>query len=93
MLAHTYARMGNPGEARRLLGELEGPATQTYVSPYQIAVVHAALGETDRAMARLRQAHEQRSTDLVYIQVDPKLARLRTDPRFVELLRSMNLSP
>jgi TolB-like protein/Tfp pilus assembly protein PilF len=93
MLAHTYARMGNPGEARRLLGELEGPSTQTRVSPYQIAVVHAALGETDLAIARLRQAHEQRSTDLVYIKVDPKVARLHSDRRFIDLLESMNFPP
>jgi tetratricopeptide (TPR) repeat protein len=41
-LAYVYAVSGNTGEARKLLGELKGQATRTYVSPYLIAFIYLA---------------------------------------------------
>jgi hypothetical protein len=52
-----------------------------------------ALGETDRAFEWLDRAVEERSSDLVYLKVDPKLDRLRADPRFGKLLRMVTLPP
>jgi eukaryotic-like serine/threonine-protein kinase len=93
MLAHTYARMGKAEEARRLLAELEELSRHAHVSAYALATVHAALGETHQAFAWLQRAAAERSSDLVYLLVDPKLDALRSDPRFRELTTKLNVAP
>jgi eukaryotic-like serine/threonine-protein kinase len=93
MLAHAYAVAGKPDEARGTLQELHGQSGPTYLSSYAVATVHLALGETDQALALLRRASEERSSDLVYLKVDPKVDPLRSHPRVIELMKAMNLPP
>jgi len=61
--------------------------------PYEKALYTARLGETDEALKLLQKAHEQHSGWLTFVKVDPELDNLRSDPRFTELLRRINLSP
>jgi hypothetical protein len=49
--------------------------------------VHAALGNVDAALQRLERALEERSHDIVFLAVDPRLDPLRGDPRFTRLAR------
>ena len=53
---------------------------------YEIAKVHEALGRPDEAFAWLERARRQRSHSMVFLRVDPQLARLRADPRFTRLV-------
>jgi hypothetical protein len=46
----------------------------------------AALGDRDRAFARLEKAVEERSHCLTLLLVDPGVDPLRSDPRFDDLL-------
>jgi len=93
MLAHVYASMGQAENAKKLLAELLGGMRQAYVSPYAIATIHAALGDADQAFLWLQRATDEHSADLAYVKVDPKLDRLRPDPRFADLVKKMNLLP
>ena len=95
-LGHGYARAGKLNEARSLLGQLHALSTQRYVSPYDIAIVHLGLQEIDAAFAWLTKALEQRSLWLGYLNVEPQLDPLRSDPRFQDLLQHigfLNKSP
>jgi hypothetical protein len=51
------------------------------------------LGEKDRAFEWLRKAYEERSDHLLSIGVDPVYEPLRSDPRYIELLRGIGLAP
>lgn len=51
------------------------------------ATFHVALGENDKALAELNKAYNNRDYHLVLLKVDPRLDRLRGDPRFADLLR------
>ncbi|MEO8164439.1 MAG: hypothetical protein ABI619_03490 [Betaproteobacteria bacterium] len=61
------------------------------LSPYQLAVVYAGLGETDKAFQSLDQAVRMRSTLLTYLKMDPRLDSLRKDPRFDSLIHRIGI--
>jgi len=89
-LGYVYACAGKLEEARKVLEDLDGLATDQYVSSYGRAVIHAALGEKEIAMAWLEKAYEERSF-LVYIKVDPAFDVLRKEEKFARLLDKMGL--
>ena len=91
-LAITYARMGKTADARNILDELLKRSERQYVSPDEIALVYASLGEKDQAFAWLDRAYEARSAFLITrilgcANYDP----LRSDPRFDALLRKIGI--
>src|SRR5712692_8245637 len=91
LLGWTYARSGQQSEARKLIAELKEQAKKSYVFPSYLAYIHIALGEKDEALALLEKAYEERDSNMIDLKVDPIYDPLRSDPRFVELLRRMNL--
>jgi TolB-like protein/Tfp pilus assembly protein PilF len=86
-LAFAYATAGNRAEAERIVRETM--ASRDPFSPYDMATIYAAWRETDSALQWLKQAVEQRSVDVVWIRVDPRLDNVRSDPRFQEIVKSM----
>ena len=85
-LAITYAAAGQGARARTLLrgaiADREG-----YVPPYWIAVAYLFLGEKDNAVQWLQRACRKNDPTLGWMKVDPMLDSIRSDQRYVELLR------
>ena len=92
-LGRAYALEGKVAEARKVLVELRELSKDNWVTPYNFAVIYSALGDKDQAMASLEKAFEERSWYVTDLAVDPKVDSLRSDPRFQDLLRRMNLQP
>jgi TolB-like protein/DNA-binding winged helix-turn-helix (wHTH) protein/Flp pilus assembly protein TadD len=92
-VAHVYAVSGRSAEARKMLEQLKQLSKRNYVSHYSLAAVYAALGEREQALASLEKAREEHSSDLVYLKVDQSFDPLRSDPRFLHLLRSVGFTP
>ena len=90
VLGHAYAAAGKEDAAREVLNRLLTRSKTEYVSPYEIAMIYAGLGEKDRTFEWLEKAYEDRSTLLVYFRMDPRIWSLRSDPRHRELLGRMN---
>jgi TolB-like protein/Flp pilus assembly protein TadD len=90
-LARVHAQMGAPETARHHLDNLLQLRTEKHVPSYFIALVYAALGDDDGALEWLLRADEERSNWILFSSVDPKIDTLRTDSRFVELLRKVGL--
>ncbi|MGE5230685.1 MAG: protein kinase domain-containing protein [Deltaproteobacteria bacterium] len=88
-LGHAYAIAGRAAQARGVLDTLRARAARSYVPSYYLALVHAGLGERDAALRYLERAYQERSTVLAYLRIDPRLAPLRDDPRFLALVRHM----
>jgi len=84
-LARALALSGKVARARSLLGDLEQMAARRYVSPFEFAVVHLALGARDAAMAWLERAADDRAFEMTSLAVDPRLIPVRQDPRFQAL--------
>ena len=88
---HAYAMLGRAGEARRVLAELHALSARRFVSPYHIAVIHAALNETDQAFDWLARACDAQSEALIWFALDPMLDPLRPDPRFARIIARIGL--
>jgi len=86
-LAHALAAAGNTDSALRVLAPIEAQSTHGYVPSYEVAKVHLALGHTDQALRWLDRAFAEQSHSMAFLRVDPQLAPLRANPRFVSLVR------
>jgi len=82
--------LGQATAAREALDTLT--ARFANVSAYQIAAVHAWRGERDLAFEWLERPYRRHDGGLVDLKFDPLLRSLRGDPRYIALLRKMNLS-
>jgi TolB-like protein/DNA-binding winged helix-turn-helix (wHTH) protein/Tfp pilus assembly protein PilF len=90
-LAHAYAATGRKADAQKILHEWLRQSETSYVSPYMIATVYSALGEKDKAFMYLEKAYQEKCPDLPYfLRADLRIDSLRSDPRFLDLLRRMN---
>ncbi len=88
-LGYVYAAAGEKDAARKVLEQLNQPAQHRYVMAYWRAMIHAALEERDEALRNLEDAYEERSSWLVFLKVQPWFDNLRSDFRFLDLLRRM----
>jgi hypothetical protein len=84
------AALGRKAEALKILGELK---SQSEVDPLDMASLLLSLGDKDQAIQQLETAYQDHRPSLVSINVYPLLDPLRSDPRFRDLLRRMNLTP
>jgi uncharacterized protein HemY len=60
---------------------------------YQVAPYYVRLGDTNEALKWLERSCEERDMNLVEIKADPIWDPVRLDPRFVELVRRIGLTP
>ena len=72
---------------RKTLAFMEEAAKYAYVSSIHFAVLHAQLGQNDKAFAWLEKAFEERQPWLGQLQFDPQFEPLRSDPCFSDLVR------
>jgi TolB-like protein/DNA-binding winged helix-turn-helix (wHTH) protein/Tfp pilus assembly protein PilF len=59
--------------------------------PYYIGVDYIRLGKLDLAFPQLSAAIDQKCTELTWTMVDPTLDSIRSDSRYKDLLKRMNL--
>ncbi len=90
-LAWAHAVSGNRKAALQVLDNLLEHSRQGYFPPVLIGVVYTGLGDHQRALEWLRKGFDERDPSLGWLHLHPALDPLRSDPRFAELLRRMNL--
>ena len=78
-------------EALAILEGLRQLSSTRYVSPYSVALVHGGLGDRDQALGWLEKAYVERSDYMPYLNREPMLDGLRSDPRFAALVRRVGL--
>jgi TolB-like protein/tetratricopeptide (TPR) repeat protein len=89
-LGYVYAVAGQRQDALEILQRLTHWSQYEYVSSYDLALLHLALGDRDRAFALFAQAYEDHSSFLPFLNVDARLDGVRSDPQFIDLVRRMN---
>jgi serine/threonine-protein kinase len=83
-LAYAYARSGNKEESDRIVTEVT--SQQEPFSPYDMATICAVWRDKDAAFDWLGKAIDQRSVDVIWMRVDPRLDPVRSDARFAQVL-------
>jgi serine/threonine protein kinase/Flp pilus assembly protein TadD len=92
-LGGAFALWKKEEEARNILAQLDETGRRKYVSQVFVAAIHAGLEETDRALACLDLAFQDRCPWLLRCLVaDPRFDGLRGDARFHDLLHRIEQS-
>lgn len=92
-LGQCHASFGARAEAEMLLDQLRELSRRQFVSCATMAVVYAGfVDRADQTMDWLEKAYEERSGLLIWLKVWPIFDHLRSDARFVRLLRRIGFA-
>jgi len=92
-LGHIYAHQGRKREALQVVDELQRSSKQTYIDSGYVADIYLILGEKDLALVWLEKGYQQHSPTMCALKTDPVYAPIRSDPRFIDLMRRVGLAP
>ncbi len=87
----AYQRLGRTSEAQQVLKDLLKRARKSYVPPLALASLYFDLGEKDQGFGWLDRAYQEHDSTLLEIKVDPGFDSVRSDPRFINLLKKIGL--
>ena len=83
------AAAGDRSNAVAAIAELRQLSGSAYVSPYYLALIHTALGQSADALTELERSHAEQDSTLVTLSIDPRFDPLRDEPRFKALVARM----
>jgi adenylate cyclase len=90
-LGYAYATSGDRAKAQAMVKELDEASSRRYVSPFSTAMIYLALGDKDRALTGLEKSYQVHSQWLFLLKVDKIFDSLRSEPRFIALLKKVGL--
>lgn len=90
LLIHAFAHGGFREKALAHLGQLNDVSQRQYVSPFVLAIAYVGMGDVDRGLDHLENAYEERAAWIPFLNIDPFLETIRSQPRFQELLTRLD---
>ena len=78
-------------KAGKILHDLINRPKNESVLSIHIALIYLGLGETDTAFEWLEKAYSAREINLLFIKVAPEYEIIRSDQRYIELLKKIGL--
>ncbi len=90
-LGWIYAVSGRRADALKIANEFRDLSSRAYVDFYFPAGIYAGLDDKDEAFRLLQKAYEQHSAAMMYLGIDVFWYGMRSDPRFLDLLRRVGL--
>ncbi len=92
-LVGAYVAADRAADAHRLFARFMAESHRRYIPPYNLAEAHVGVAGEDQIFAWLEKSYEAHDASLPWSSADPLWDHLRSNPRFMELLRRMNLNP
>lgn len=90
-LGLAYAVSGKKAETMKLAEAFKSAARKRYIPPTYFGMLFAGLGDKDKALVWLEKAFEERADGLTWLNVEPMLDEVRSDPRFQDLIHRIGL--
>ena len=90
-LGYAYAVADERAKAHAIIAELKQMSSRRFVSPSCTAIVYLGLGDKERALDGLEKGFEARSQLLLSLKIDKIFDPLRSEPRFIALLKKSGL--
>jgi eukaryotic-like serine/threonine-protein kinase len=91
-LGFTYGRMGRTEDALRILKELDELSLEKKnVHPHERALIYMGLNDKDNAFKWLEESYAERFASIPYMMTEPLYDNLRSDPRFADFKRRLEL--
>jgi TolB-like protein/Flp pilus assembly protein TadD len=90
LLGRAYGVAGERTKALSILNGLKALSRRRYVSPFDLAIVHAGLGDLASLFQRLEEAYEQRVFRIIELTL-PMFDGLRTDLRWQDVVHRIGL--
>ncbi|NQT25567.1 protein kinase [candidate division KSB1 bacterium] len=91
LVGETFERGGIEGFYQWIIDHIEDVSIQPDLIPVTLSTSYAKLGKIDEAFKWLEVLYEKRYPRLRYIKVMQPFDTIRSDPRYTDLLRRMNL--
>ncbi|MEJ7860254.1 MAG: tetratricopeptide repeat protein [Pyrinomonadaceae bacterium] len=90
-LGYALAKSGRREQAQATLAELKSFAAEKFVPTYNFAMIYNGLGEREEALNYLEKSFQEREVQMAFIKIDTRWNEFRAEPRFVEIIKEMNL--
>jgi hypothetical protein len=78
-------------KASAMSEELNHKSLHGYVPPFNLAIVYLGMGERERALDDLEKAYRAHSEWMNILKMDRIFDPLRSEPRFIALMKKVNL--
>jgi len=88
---YAYGVAGRRQDALRLLAQMEERSRREYVAPSARALIYVGLGDNEQALSWLERGYAELDWRLLYLKADPLFDSLRSEPRFLAILRRMHV--
>jgi adenylate cyclase len=92
-LGAALARSGKTAEARSVLADLMRQSESGRQTQVAAAATYLALGDRDSTIYWLNRAFDLRDSNLPWIRLMPMFDDIRSDPRYIALMKKMGLEP
>jgi tetratricopeptide (TPR) repeat protein len=90
VLGRALGIAGERAKAMNILRKLTAVSRRRYLSPVDLALVHAGLGDHAAMFERFEEAYKQRAFRIIELTL-PMFDDLRSDPRWQDLVRRIGL--
>jgi TolB-like protein/lipopolysaccharide biosynthesis regulator YciM len=90
LLAYGYAGSGDATKASEILKDVHLTGDDACFPAYDVSAAHALLNQEEQALQNISRAYETRDMKTIFVNHDPRFARLRSFPGFDRVAAAMS---
>jgi TolB-like protein/Tfp pilus assembly protein PilF len=79
-------------DLNKVVDELHELSKTRYIPPFWLAMLYIVLKQYDEAFQWLNTAYNEHDCLLIFLNVDPLFDSVRSDPRYISMLKKINLN-